>query len=427
MALPELVLDVGFTGPSTGDYFTVGDPERGAVGDLPIGSGDIWSAIPAVRIKSWRVRYGAARGDDPTLRYEAATAEVVLHDPEREFDPENLDGPYVSAGVSLVEAMVRVRLRAVWDGESYPLFWGYADDWEPQYQGNDWTYVVLTATDPTKVFAAQDRGTSAPVGAGEDSGARTDRILDVAGWPAPDRLVAVGNTTLQATTLEGNALGELLLVQDTELGEFHFDRQGRAVFRGRHAVLTDSRSNTSQATFGDGGYAATGEIPYADARPSKPDDAVVNQLTVARAGGSEQTAEDSVSVARYLAHTHQRLDLLMQTDDEALSWANTILYQYARPAYRFARIEFNTPAPQIEAVHWPAVLGRELADRITVTRRPKGGGSPITKPCFVRGIEHTGDGAAWTSAFVLQSAERYSFFVVGDPVYGVVGSNGIAY
>lgn len=426
MALPRLILDIGFSGPSVGDVFVIGDPIRGAVNFAQI-TGDVWTEIPLERVKSWSVRAGAGSGDQPTQRYEAATATIVLHDPEREFDPENLDGPYVSAGESQVRAMVRVRLRAVWDDVSYGLFSGHADDFAPDYQGNDWTYVTLTATDPSKIFAADDRGTSAPTGAGDDSGARIGRILDAANWPAEDRSIAVGDTTLQATELSGNALTELQLVQDTELGEFYFDSQGWAVFRNRQAMLTETRSAVSQATFGDGGYDTTGELPYADAKPSSPDAAVVNRISAARAGGTEQNVEDAVSVARFLAKTHGRNDLLHETDADTLSWANALLYQYAEPRYRFARIEFNTPPPQLEAVLWPQVLGRRFGDRITVKRRPKGGGDPIVKDCFVRGYEHTSDGAAWTSAFVLQSAERFSFFVINDPVLGVVGSNAIAY
>lgn len=427
MALPEVLLDIGFNGPTTGDFFTIGDPIRGQVGVKQIGTGDIWVTIAAARIKSWHVRYGATNGDAPTLRYDAATADIVLHDPEREFDPENLDGPYVSAGVSQVEAMVRVRLRAVWDSTSYPLFYGYADDFEPDYQGNEWTYVTLTATDPTKVFAAFDRGASVSAGAGEDSGARVTRILDAAGWPDDDRLIAVGDTTLQATTLDGNALSELQLVQDTELGQFYFDRTGRAVFWNRHAINTETRSNTSQAEFGDGGYTATSEIPYADVKPSKRDDSLVNQLSITRAGGAEQNVEDSGSIARYLTHSYQRSDLLMETDAVALLWANFVLFQFSAPSYRFASLDFNTPSPQLEAVFWPAVLGREIGDRITVTRRPKGGGDPIVKDCLVRGIDFASDGAAWTTSFVLQNAGRYAFFVIGDPFFGRVGFNAIGY
>jgi hypothetical protein len=235
MSLPRLILDIGFSGPSVGNVFVIGDPIRGAVNFAEI-AGDVWTEISLERVKSWSVRAGAGSGDQPTQRYEAATATIVLHDPEREFDSENLDGPYVSAGESQVRAMVRVRLRAVWDDVSYGLFYGHADDWVPEYQGNDWTYVTLTATDPSKIFAADDRGTSVATGAGDDSGARVGRILDAANWPTEDRSIAVGDTTLQATELAGNALAELQLVQDTELGEFFFDSQGWAVFRNRQAM-----------------------------------------------------------------------------------------------------------------------------------------------------------------------------------------------
>jgi hypothetical protein len=39
------------------------------------------------------------------------------------------------------------------------------------------------------------------------------------------------------------------------------------------------------------------------------------------------------------------------------------------------------------------MLGRDFGDRITVKRRPPGGGSAIVRDCFVRGIEHQSDGA----------------------------------
>lgn len=427
MSVPQVFLDIGFNGPQVGNVFTIHDPTRGVVGSVPVSGGDTWTSIDAEVIRSWSVRRGSNHGDDPTLRYEAGTATIVLHDPDRRFDPENLAGPYVSAGRSQVEAMVRVRLRAVHNNISYPLFYGYADDFQPDYQGNAWTYVTLTATDAQKVWAANDRGTSASVGAGEASGARINRVLDNSGWPTADRVVATGDSALQATTLDGNELGELQLVQDTEMGEFYVDAQGRAVFRNRHAMITDARSRLSQATFGDGGYAATGELPYADAIPSTADDGQVNVVSITRVGGVEQTAEDPVSKARYLAKVYSRSDLLLQTDAEALDYASTIRSLFSLPGRRFSRIEFNVPRPEAAASVWPQVLGREFGDRITIKRRPNGGGSPIIKDVIVRGIEHSSDGADWKAAFVLQSASRNAFFVIGDPVFGVVGANAIAY
>lgn len=428
MTLPQVVIDVGFADPFVGDFFTVGDPVKGMVDSLPIGA-EQWSTLDLAWIRSWRVTGGAGRADTPTQRYEAATATIILNDPDRRFDAENLAGPYVAAGVSLVQPMVRVRIRAVWDGTSYPIFYGYADDWQPDYQGNDWTYVTLTATDPSKILAADDRSAGTPVGASEDSGARTDRILDVSNWPADERVIAVGDTTLQATDHAGNALAELLLVQDTELGEFYFDRQGRAVFRNRQAMYSETRSAVSQATFGDdpAGWAVSGELPYADIKPSSGDGSLANHITIARVGGTEQVVLDGPSVAKYLKKTHTRTDLLMETDAAALSYANALLYEWSEQVYRFARIEFNTPAPQVEDALWPQLLGRQFGDRITAIRRPYGGGTPIQRDCFIRGFEFESDGAYWRSAWVLQDSGRFSFFVIGDPVLGRVGFNAIAY
>jgi hypothetical protein len=426
VTLPEVRIDVGFTASGTGDVFTVGHPTLGQVGVVPIGADDIWTDVTPY-VRSWSVRRGAGRGDSPTLRFDPGTCSVEFNDGDRRFDPENLLGPYVVAGVTQVEPMRRFRIRAVWGGVTYPIFYGYADDWVPSYQGNSWTYTTAPATDASKIFAGAERAAVAPIGAGELSGARINRILDTYGWPAGDRVIGAGDTTLQATTLAGNMLGELQLVQDTEQGELYIDAEGRVVFRGRRASLTDTRSAVSQATFGDGGYDATGEIPYADAVQSTPDDTLVNSVDASRTGGTEQHVEDAVSVARYTRKSHTRNDLLMETDDGALQWAQWIEYQFGNPARRFAKLAFNTPTPQVEAAFWPALLGRDFGDRITVIRRPAGGGDPILRDCFVRGVEHQSDGASWASAFTLQSADRYSFFVVGDPNLGRVGMNAVAY
>ena len=426
MALPQLVVDIGFTTVGTDNVFTVGDPVLGQVGVAQIGDPDIWVDVTDY-VRKWSVKRGAGKGDDPTLRYDAGTCTIELNDGDRRFDPDNLAGPYVSAGVSQVEANRRVRIRAVWNGITYPIFYGYADDWRPSYQGNSWTYTTLTATDASKLFAAHDRTAVAPVGAGERTDQRVVRILNEYGWPAGNRSLATGDTTLQATTMSGNMLAELQLVQDTEQGSFWISAAGRPTFGNRKHVLTFGPSTTSQATFGDGGYAATSEIPFADAVMSTPTETLVNSIDASIAGGTEQHVEDAVSVGRYGPKTHTRDDLIMQTDDGALQWASALLYQFAIPQRRFARLEFNTPTPDVEDAYWPALLGREFGHRITAIRRPAGGGDPIDRDCFVRGIEHESDGAAWTSALVLQDAERYSFFVVGDPIMGRVGMNAITY
>jgi hypothetical protein len=424
--LPQVIIEVDFSTTSGASVFTVGHPTLGQVGVTPVGDADLWTDVTAY-VRSWSVRRGASQGDNPTLRYDAGTCTVEFNDGDRRFDPENLAGPYVVAGVTQVEPMRQVRIRAVWQGQTYPIFRGYVDDWAPAYQGNAWTYTTMTATDASVRLNSINRTAVAAVGAGEDSGTRITRILDGISWPVTDRTIAPGDTTLQSTDLSGLPLTEMQLVQDTEQGELYLSAENWVVFRNRQAALEDTRSRVSQATFGDGGYAATGEIPYADATQSTPGDTLVNTVSASRAGGTEQVVTDAVSVARFTTKTHTRNDLLMQTDDGALQWARWLTYQYAAPARRFARLTFNTPAPQVEAAFWPAQLGRIFGDRITVVRRPAGGGAPIDRDCFVRGVEHSSDGTAWTSAFVLQGADRFAFFTVGDPILGRVGLNAVAY
>lgn len=428
--LPTVRLYVGFTSPTDpGNVFTVGHPTLGQVGVTQIGAADTWTEIPQASIRSWSIRYGSGRGDDPTLRYDAASCAIVLNDGDRRFDPDNLAGPYVSGGESQVQPMRRVKLVATWAGVDYNLFYGLADDWKPDYEGSQWTTCTLTATDAFKIFAKEDRTAGLAVGGSENSGARVGRILDAYGWSSQARNIATGDTTLQATTLEGNMLAELLLVQDTEGGELYMNRSGQVVFRNRKAMILATRSTTSQALFGDhpSGYAISGELPYLDVKPTTPDEIVVNSADVSRVGGTEQHVEDATSISRYLVRSHTRDDLLMETDAGAASWAGAIIYQYGQPPRRFARLSFNRPRPQEESALWPKLLGAELGDRITVRTRPAGGGSVIERDCFVRGVEMSGDSVNFETAFVMQGADRYAFFVVGDPIYGRVGLNAVYY
>lgn len=426
MSLPRVRVEVGFTTPYVGDFFTIGDPIRGQIGVMPIGADEIWSDISAY-VRSWSIRRGVSQGNAPSRRYEASTCSIVLNDGERIFDPDNLDSPFASGGETQIEPMRRVRIVAEYAGIAYPLFQGYSDDWVPDYQGGFWTYTTLTATDAFKIFSGVDRVAVGGIGAGELTGARMTRILNSIDWPVEDRVIDTGETAVQATVLEGNTMQELQLTTDTEHGEFFVDALGRAVFQSRTKVLTEPRSRDSQATFGDGGYPATDELPYADVKLSTSDDGLANRVTITRAGGTPQIVEDSDSISDYLIHTFEQSELTMQTDTEALNIANAILHQHATPVRRISRVEFVRPTPQVEAVVWPAILDREFGDRITVIRRPAGGGDPIQRDAFVRGIEHSSDGQQWSTALVCQAADRYSFFTIGHSDLGRIGAHPLAF
>jgi hypothetical protein len=265
------------------------------------------------------------------------------------------------------------------------------------------------------VFGSKTRAASLnPDSVGELSGARVHRIADSAGWPATDRLIDAGQSALQGTTLEGDPWSELLLVQDTEIGEVYIDAAGRLVFKDRHAILTEPLSTTSQAIFGRFGQA--GELPYVDLDPAYDDADLRNVVRIAREGGTAQEVRDDDSVFAYLEHTFERTDLLMQTDQEAANYAAYLLAQSKDPEVRFRSIVVNPVAQPADL--WPQVFGRDFGDRITIRSRPPGV-PMIERDVFIRGISGTYNGinrlqVTWT----LQPAARATGLIWGTGKWG---------
>jgi hypothetical protein len=252
MTFPIPVVEVGFTaGPDTGDYGLWDDMGRGLWDTATWAPDNLWTDVTRY-VRQFSTRRGAARVDSPMLRYEAGTSTATLNNADRRFDPTNLAGPYVAAGLTQVTPMRAVRYRAVWAGATYELWSGNSDAWQISYVQPAYSSVILTATDAFKTLAAYSRVAGSAVGAGENTGARVARILNSVSWPANARVVAVGDSTLQATTLDGDALAELQLAADSELGEVYADAGRRVVFRNRRAILTQARSAVPVARFGDG-------------------------------------------------------------------------------------------------------------------------------------------------------------------------------
>lgn len=419
-SLPTVMVDLSFAGgASISTYLHLGDSARGKLGTGTLGPDLVWTDV-AGYVRTFRTQRGSTRAEGPVLRYDAGTATVVLDNRDRRFDPANLDGPYVSGGATEVTPMRAMRIRAVWDGSTYDLWRGFADGWEFSYKQPSYADVTLTGTDGFKVLAANDRAAVAATGSGEDAGARVNRILNSAGWSSTDRVVSIGDTTVQATTLDGPALDELQLTADTEVGELYCDGAGRLVFRNRKGILEDARSNTSQATFGGGSG-----LRYSDVTPQYDDTGLANVVRITAVDGTEQTVEDATSETAYLVHTYTRSGLIMQTDAEALSYAGFVKYMAKDPELRFATIVIR---PQRDPDNlYPQVLDREIGDRITIICQPPGEGDPIIRDVFIRGIQHEVTVESWVTTWTLQSATRYSFLVLDNSALGELNFNAVGY
>jgi hypothetical protein len=422
VAMPTLIFEVGFTtGPGTSNYLHLDDAARGILNTNTLAVDDVLTDVTAY-LHEVSTQRTSTRLAGPLVRYESGTLSARLDNTDRRFDPTNLSGPYVSAGLTEVEPMRVVRLRATWAGTTYEVWRGFANSWLPgYYKGDKYADTALTATDGFKVLSNYDRPATGSVGTGESTSARVGRILTSASWPTDDRLIANGDTLVQSTTLEGDALSELQLVTETEAGEFYIDEAGRAFFRGRHGLLEDTRSTVSQATFGDSGT----ELPYFDIVPSYDEEQIFNLARVTRAGGTEQTATDTASVTKYLTHTYTpSSELLMQSDTEALDYANYVVALAKDAEYRFDSLVIN-PRRDPDNL-FPQVLGRKLGDRITVRRRPPGGGT-IERDVFIVGVSHDATPDTWLTTWQLQSASRTAYLILDHATLGQLDNNALAF
>lgn len=380
----------------------------------------VWTDVSPWLQAPLTIRRGASRVEGPVIRYEPGVATVRLKNGDRRFDPTNLAGPYVSGGVSQVTAMRPLRIMALYGDDDYNLFRGFVDVWDVDWISTVHSVVTVPCTDGFKVLANKRRvPVDPPVGAGETTGARINRILDSAGWPEDDRVIATGNSTVQATDLSGDALSELQRVAETEIGELYIDRRGRVVFRNRHALILDYRSANVVAELG-----ATGPAPF-EVKLATDDATMWNEVIAQRSGGSERTAADSASMTKNMPRTYQRSDLVLESDVDVGNWAQWVLYISKDPEVRFDQIRIHVHADPDNLV-LPA-LAREIGDRIRIVRRNvPGGGSDISRECFIRGIQHEIGQATWITTWTLQSATRYlnNFFLLGS---GVLNNNYVSY
>jgi hypothetical protein len=419
---PTILVDFGYDlgAPGTSAYFHVGDPVNGKIGVGAIGPERLLTAFPiADRVLDFEVHRTSSRVVGPVVTYDAGTASLTLINDDGALDP------FVMAESAVMSVL---RIRAQLGSTIYPVFRGFVTSWVPEHRYPTFAVVNVTAVDGFKILAEYLRTATAPAGAGEDAGARIDRILDSVNWSLADRDIAVGDSTLAATTNEGDALAEAQDVMTAEAGEFYVDESGRMFFRNRHALLTDARSTTSQATFGSN--TGGGELPYVGVPGlSDDDEQTVNLISATRTGGAEQVVEDAASRARYLDHKHEQTDMKLQADSNVRDWAGYILHFDHLPEFRFTSLELDPRVDETDL--YPQVLGRRIGDRITVVRRPPAApwGTVVdSKQVYIRSIEHSWSRPnKWTTSWGLQPVDKLSFFIVGHAVNGRIGQNAIAY
>ncbi len=328
-------------------------------------------------------------------RMEAGTAAVAIRNESRDYDPANTSGAHYPN----VRPNRKLRLRAVYNSTSYPLFEGFVERWPSSWEQPTYDEMRITASDGFKVL--QRAGVSGQLQAAQ-SGAQINEVLRRALWSETHRAVDTGFFPMAADITAGtvDALSIVQDIADSELGIFFIDHSvdgSPATFHDSQHRWTQTRSINTQETFADDG---TG-IYYQDLSPSDDDDNLVNEWNVTSANGTVGNAVDAVSRQRNFPVTSTRSTRLDNPDD-AVVQARSLLLQTTNPALRFDQLVVRMAAATDSSV-WTAALGLAISDKVVVVATPvrSAGGSTITRECFVEGISWDINPSFWQVSFRL--------------------------
>lgn len=418
---PQVIIELGIDAAAPtvpAGTFILDDPAYGKLDTGKLGDTTTWTDITATA-RSGSITRASTRVQGPLITYQPGTGTMVLKNADGRFDPDNAGSPYAGS----LRPMAPFRIRAIYDGTEYRLFAGFTDTWDtPDTNfGPNYSEAGVTATDGFKVLegvtipALSDDPADA-AGDGETTGARVTRILDAGGWYTDHRRIDTGDITVAGTLFGDTALNLLQATADNEIGALYIDGGGNLVFRNRHAAITDTRSMTPQAVFGDlpgTDHGGLPELPYLAVGRAHDDTQLCNDVQATRQGGKLQRAQDKTSQRTYLfPRSYARDDLILEDDQSVKAWAQWVLSVSLSGDNRFDTL---TVTPLRDPALWPHVLGREIGDLITVVRRPPGAGT-ITKNVFIRGITHTVDvsSGTWQTTWDLQDASKYTGFLILD-------------
>jgi hypothetical protein len=291
---------------------------------------------------------------------------------------------------------------------TYDVFVGFVEGWPVQFPGDTDMETQVTLVDGFKMLSlAFVSGDFVQQG----SGARIDAILDAVGWPTAERDIDVGTATVPANTLENiSALEHLQQVAHAEGGRFFIGKNGFAVFREDVEVNPD----LSTRTWADNG---TG-MSYRDIRVVCNDELLLNDVHLARTGGTEQVAVDEVSQTEFGKRSVSETDIQLASDGAVLDRAELQVQRYANPVLRLEGLVDNA----MQHGFWDRVLVRDINDIVLAIESR----TQTEQVSSVEGISHSlaRDGS-WTVTLSLAPSALVTAGVLDDATYGLLDSTAI--
>jgi hypothetical protein len=358
-----------------------------------------------------------SRGKNNSLdRIDSGIASITVDNFDRKFDPLYAAGPYFG------ELVPRRAIRIT--SNNQPVFVGAIDDFDIQYAPGNQSKVGIQSSDAFSVLTNSGLAEFTP--STELSGARVNAVLDRAevAWPAEERLIDTGDSTLQGVTVrEGTAaLAYLQLVNNSEFGNLFIAKDGKVVFQERNAV-----PNIPNIVFSD--EVVAGEylgIQFSSVNNVYGSENLYNRVVISNAStpALQAIAEDTNSQLNYGVRTYEATGLLIETQEQLQNLADFLLARFKEPQYRFDRV--SVILDTISTSNQDAVLDLEIGDIVLIRFEPSDIPPAIEQYCRIIGINHTWEQSVKTVNFALETLD-FGIFILDNAVLGTLDDDRLSY
>lgn len=265
-------------------------------------------------------------------------------------------------------------------------------------------------------IAAHYAATLGVLAAGQTVDTAIGAVLDAIGWASGDRSITTSTHTISRQAVEGKALDTLLMLgEDTEGGLMFVLPNGKLRFRSVDNMLS---APTISATWGDAG----GEVNYSDLSVRYDDTDLYSEARATAATLPEQVVVDAAAATAYGPRSLDVDAGILETPNQVVDRAGAMLLRYKAPALRPESLTALDSGSDITRM--AEMLNSEVGRRVTVKRRPPGGGSAMSVDCIEEGVQHTLRGVtqSWQTTLALSPALDAIPWTLADATYGVLDS-----
>ena len=337
--------------------------------------------------------------------FEPGETTIVFDNSDGRFDPNNASGPYWSGGATQILPMRQVRIRArLSDAAVVDRFRGWSkprDGWSFDYTMPEDATATVQCFDGLPLIARHkaDFDTTAGTVTSDYIEDILDDIGFVSTWYDTDATIL----PCAARTEDVNALQLISQIVATEGGAFFCTKDMKFRFDRLLAVLSETRMNTAQATFGDSGsfilYEGPPRIGYMTD--------IANIVRITPSSETVQKKSDSGSRTNY-GPARYEATTLHRYDNDAAGLAEWELQRRKEP---FDHIDELSLLLNVESVADQTIIfGLELRDRVRALFDPPGSGTARDENLHVRSISDRVTADDWQVTLGFSPAAIYDGF-----------------